>query len=102
MLSHQHAAFTGDVLVTNNEICKRRRGFGGMNIYDVTDPRPRRPRGRLRRLHRRAACARRRANEIHSVFAWDAGDKAYAVMVDNEETADVDIVDITDPQASRS
>ena len=38
------------------------------------------------------------AHEIHSVFAWDAGDKAYAVIVDNEEEADVDIIDITDPK----
>ena len=32
------------------------------------------------------------------MFAWDAGSKAYAVMVDNEEATDVDIVDITDPR----
>jgi hypothetical protein len=35
---------------------------------------------------------------IHSVFAWDAGSKAYAVIVDNEEGADVDVIDITDPK----
>jgi len=36
------AAFKGQILVTNNEICKENAGFGGMNIYDVTNPaRPR-------------------------------------------------------------
>jgi hypothetical protein len=38
------------------------------------------------------------AHEIHSVFAWDAGSEAYAVIVDNEEGDDVDIVDITNPR----
>jgi hypothetical protein len=38
------------------------------------------------------------AHEIHSVFAWDAGEKAYAVIVDNEEQLDVDILDITNPK----
>jgi hypothetical protein len=35
---------------------------------------------------------------VHSAFGWTTGDKAYAVLVDNEETADVDILDITDPR----
>ncbi|HSP29237.1 MAG TPA: PA domain-containing protein, partial [Ilumatobacteraceae bacterium] len=35
---------------------------------------------------------------VHSVFGWQDGDKAYAVMVDNEEATDVDIVDITNPR----
>ena len=38
------------------------------------------------------------SNETHSVFAWDAGAKAYAVIVDNEEGTDVDVMDITDPR----
>ncbi len=32
------AHFTGDILVSNNEICKGQAGFGGMYVYDVTDP----------------------------------------------------------------
>ncbi len=88
--------FTGDVLLTNNEICAE-GGFGGINLYDVTDPLnpvplaegfgdfddPRNP--------------QTSAHQTHSVFAWDAGDQAYAVMVDNQEAEDVDIVDITKP-----
>ena len=45
-----------------------------------------------------AGQGKKAANEIHSVFAWDAGDKAYAVIVDNEEGPDVDIVDISNPK----
>ncbi len=30
--------FTGDVLLTNNEICNPATGFGGINLHDVTDP----------------------------------------------------------------
>ncbi|MBA3291920.1 MAG: CHRD domain-containing protein [Actinobacteria bacterium] len=36
-------------------------------------------------------------NQIHSAFAWQAGDQAYVVIVDNEEFTDVDIFEITDP-----
>jgi hypothetical protein len=38
-------------------------------------------------------------HQTHSVFVWQDGDRAYAVMVDNEEFEDVDIVDITDPRS---
>jgi len=97
-LSIDTAAFTGDILVTNNETCKDAAGFGGMNIYDVTDP------ANPEHLavgfgdYTDGGNRKKTANEIHSVFAWQAGDNAYAVMVDNEETADVDIVDITNPR----
>jgi hypothetical protein len=92
------AAFTGDVLVTNNEICKGTAGFGGMNIYDVTDPARPTPLAVGFGDSTDGGNQKKTANQIHSVFAWDAGDRAYAVLVDNEEAADVDIVDITDPK----
>ena len=39
---------------------------------------------------------------MHSAFAWQPSpDKAYAVLVDNEESADIDIADITDPRKPR-
>ncbi|RBY97513.1 hypothetical protein DQ237_00725 [Blastococcus sp. TF02-8] len=92
-------SFTGDVLVTNNEICKDTAGFGGMNIYDVTNPaRPKPLAVGFGDTSAGGNNQKKTANEIHSVFAWDAGNKAYAVMVDNEEAADVDIVDITNPK----
>lgn len=92
-------SFTGDVLVTNNEICKDTAGFGGMNVYDVTNPaRPTPLAVGFGDTSDEANNAKKTADQTHSVFAWDAGNKAYAVMVDNEEAADVDIVDITQPK----
>lgn len=88
--------FKGDILVTNNENCGTNPArVGGMSIYDVTDP-----------LNPVALAVGKgdtnngvlpRARQIHSVFAWQAGKHAYAIIVDNEEVTDVDIMEITDP-----
>ena len=91
-------AFNGDILVTNNEKCKDKAGFGGMNIYDVTEAAHPTPLAEGVGDSTVPGQGKKDANEIHSVFAWDAGDKAYAVIVDNEEGTDVDIIDITDPK----
>jgi hypothetical protein len=91
-------AFNGDILVTNNEKCKEPAGFGGMNIYDVSRPTAPTPLAEGVGDESVAGAGKKDANEIHSVFAWDAGSKAYAVIVDNEEGTDVDIIDITDPK----
>ena len=97
-LSISTPKFTGDILVSNNEKCGDKTGFGGMNLYNISNP------GNPSMLAEGIGDTtangqgKKAANEIHSVFAWDAGDKAYAVMVDNEEGLDVDIVDITDPK----
>ncbi|GAA5158920.1 PA domain-containing protein [Ornithinimicrobium tianjinense] len=91
--------FVGDILVTNNEVCKGSAGFGGVNIYDVTNPEH--PTYLVEGIgddNIAAKDKKKQAHEIHSAFAWDAGDKAYVVIVDNEETADVDILDITNPR----
>ena len=92
------AAFNGDILVTNNEKCNDTAGFGGMNIYDVSNPKAPTPLYEGFGDDAVNGTGKKDAHEIHSVFAWDAGTKAYAVMVDNEEAEDVDIVDITDPR----
>ena len=91
-------AFDGDILVTNNEKCKEPAGFGGMNIYDVSKPSSPTPLAEGIGDSTVAGAGKKDAHEIHSVFAWDAGEKAYAVIVDNEEGTDVDIIDITDPK----
>ncbi|MCY7342953.1 MAG: hypothetical protein LH603_14210 [Pseudonocardia sp.] len=91
-------AFNGNILVTNNEVCKDKAGFGGMSIYDVTNPARPTPLAVGFGDETAPGQGKKAANQIHSVFAWDAGAKAYAVMVDNEEGRDVDIVDITDPK----
>ncbi len=90
--------FNGDILVSNNEKCKEQAGFGGMNIYDITKPTAPTPLTEGFGDSSVPGAGKKDAHEIHSVFAWDAGDNAYAVMVDNEEGDDVDIVDITDPK----
>jgi hypothetical protein len=88
-------AFTGQVLIFNNEICAE-GGEGGVSLWDVTDP-----------LNPVVLTAHAgdddpgglvsRFNQIHSAFGWQAGDRAFVVIVDNEETTDVDIFEITDP-----
>ncbi|MGN9841507.1 PA domain-containing protein [Nonomuraea sp. H19] len=94
-------AFNGDILVTNNEKCKESPGVGGLNIHDVTDPAHPTPLAVGIGDETVAGAGKKDANEIHSVFAWDAGNKAYAVIVDNEEGHDVDILDITNPKKPR-
>ena len=94
--------FSGDILVSNNEKCNEKTGYGGVNLYDVTRP------TRALPLFEGAGdtngangVKRKSANSIHSAFAWDAGSKAYVAIVDNVETTDVDILDITDPRSPR-
>ena len=98
-------SFSGDVLVTNNERCNPTAGFGGLNIYDVSNPKRPTPLavGIGDSSSTGVATAngegKKGAHDIHSVFAWDAGDRAYVAIVDNDEAVDVDIMDITDPKA---
>jgi hypothetical protein len=90
--------FNGDILVSNNEKCKATAGVGGLNIYDVTNAEHPTPLVEGFGDETVPGQGKKAANEIHSIFAWDAGDNAYAVIVDNEEGPDVDIVDISDPK----
>ena len=92
------ASYDGDILVSNNEKCKDKAGFGGLNIYDVSDPAHPTLLAEGFGDETVAGQGKKAANEIHSIFAWDAGSKAYAVIVDNEEGPDVDIVDISNPK----
>ena len=92
------ASYDGDILVSNNEKCKATAGFGGLNIYAVDDPAHPTVLTEGFGDETAAGQGKKAANEIHSIFAWDAGAKAYAVIVDNEEGQDVDIVDISNPK----
>src|SRR5207253_6529856 len=96
------ARFNGDMLVLNNEGCGK-NFKAGFSLWDISNPlKPMKlsenvgdftaPDGLLNRP--------RDANNIHSAFAWDAGNEAYIVVVDDVEqsTPDVDIFDITDPR----
>ena len=95
------SAFTGNILVTNNEKCNETTGFGGINLYNVSKPNQPVPLYEGFGDDAVAGTGKKDAHETHSVFAWDAGSKAYAVIVDNEEAVDVDMVDITDPRKPR-
>lgn len=87
---------SGDLLAFNNEICdEAKQANGGMTLVDVSNP------AEPKKLVQHAGDINPetgKANQIHSVFICDAGDKAYAVIVDDEEATDVDIMDITDPR----
>lgn len=90
--------FTGEVLAFQNEICPgETNGVGGITLIDVTNPE------KPKKLVEGAGDfsipgkAQTKANETHSVRMWTDGDKAYAVLVDDLEDTDVDILDITNP-----
>jgi hypothetical protein len=93
-------AFTGQVLIHNNETCVPAAGplgtgpGGGTSMWDVTDPANPVPLA----LHFGEGDPGV-AHQSHSAFGWQQGDRAYVVQVDNDEfsTADVDIWDITNP-----
>jgi hypothetical protein len=96
-------AFTGDLLILSNEACTA-TGIGGLTLWDITDP--------LNpvKLSERGGDYTNGpftdpdsvdpvAHESHSAMAWQAGDNAYAIAIDNEEDPnDIDFFDITDPR----
>lgn len=109
--------WTGDLLAFNNEDCTNNadntnvNSHGGATLVDVTSPKTwkylaegfgDKSIGPLGTPNTEAD-----AHEIHSIFVWEdengtttnADDTAYAVLVDNEEDWDVDILDITDPKS---
>jgi len=92
------AKFTGDILVFNHESCGP-QDKGGFSIYDVTNPlKPTPLVQNYGDFNVSASDNGKDANDIHSIFAWQAGPKAYAVIVDDFEGTDVDIFDITNPK----
>jgi hypothetical protein len=99
-------SFVGDVLIHQNETCdpaiSEEGKIGGISLWNVTNPR--RPTPIVLHAGDYTAddgTAEASANTVHSMFAWrnDFTKRTYVVLVDNEETTDVDIMDITDPRA---
>ena len=94
--------FTGDILVLSNETCGT-RGIGGLTIWDVTDP----LNPVLLSDHggdytdghfTDPTNVDPVAHDSHSAMAWQAGDNAYVIAIDNDEDPnDLDFFDITDP-----
>jgi hypothetical protein len=93
--------YTRDILVVSNEWCLAKSNPklnpGGITIYDIDDPtNP----VRLVRAFGDFDLHGSRANESHSVIAWDTGEgDAFAAAIDNEEVEDVDLFEITDPSS---
>lgn len=93
--------YEGDLLIHNNEIC----GFpetgvpnGGISLVDVSNPEaPEKLAEGVGDFDPEGINGPDVAHTVHSAFAWQADNKAYAVLVDNEEGSDVDIMDISDP-----
>jgi hypothetical protein len=91
-------SFQGDALIINNEVCAfTGEQIGGFSIYDVTNPAS--PVALVEGAGDLTPSHYAETNQIHSAFAWQPDSKAYVVIVDDEESADVDIFDITDPRA---
>lgn len=96
-------SFKGDILIHSQEFCGQgfiprlisngavvAPGQGGISIYDVTNP-----------LKPRALKQNFLPFQVHNTFIYQQGDKAFVVVVDDENERDVHIVDITNPSAPR-
>ena len=91
-----------DVLLFNNEICDPETGKGGLTLVDVTDPRS--PVVLAAHVGDTTGDgsddnAVTDVHTIHSVFGWVDGSRAFAVLIDDDEARDIDIMEITDPAA---
>ncbi|MFE7844121.1 PA domain-containing protein [Microbacterium sp. NPDC057407] len=90
--------FSGEVLAYQNEICPGdTKGVGGVTLVDVTDPTKPKKLVEGAGDFSVAGKAQTKANETHSVRMWTDGGRAYAVLVDDLEDTDIDILDITNP-----
>jgi len=99
--------FNGVLFIHQNETCPgapeptEARTRGGINLWDVTDAAAPKP------LVKHAGDYTNpeggvddQANQTHSAFAWtnEFDGRTYAVLVDDEEFTDIDILDITNPR----
>jgi len=99
--------FDGVLFIHQNETCPgapaptEPRTRGGINIWDISDPtHPQLLVKHAGDFTNPAGGMDSQANQTHSVFAWtnDFNGRTYAVLVDDEELTDLDIMDITDPR----
>lgn len=92
------AKFSGDVLLMNHEGCGK-NFKAGVSLWDVTDPaKPKKLSEHFGDITIGGARDVPDVNQTHSAFMWDTGPNAYLISVDDEESADVDIFDITNPK----
>jgi hypothetical protein len=104
----KNAFFDGVLFIHQNETCpgapepKKPATRGGINIWDVTDA----TKPELLVKHagdytNASGGMDPQANQTHSAFAWTNrfDGRTYVVLVDDEEAADLDILDITNPRS---
>jgi hypothetical protein len=104
LLSVDTKYFTGTLFAVNNEhgTCPDVDTTigGGFDLYDVSNPNS--PRTLVQGWGDQGGEGRMNgsqpSNTYHSVFMWKDDGKVYLVGTDNEEFADVDIWDITNPR----
>ena len=104
LLSINTKYFEGKLLAVNNEHCTFKPVDttigGGFDLYDVSDPKN--PKTLVQGWGDQGGEGRMNgsqpSNTYHSVFMWKDDGKVYLVGTDNEELADVDIWDITNPR----
>ena len=104
--------FRGDLLAVSNEhelglanptCTPTDQTQGGFDLFDVSDPAN--PKPLVRGFGDMGAdepnatnpATHQMSNEYHSAFVWQDGNSVFLVAVDNLETTDVDIFDITNP-----
>ncbi len=96
--------FDGVLFIHQNETCPGApaptapRTRGGINIWDISDPEH--PELLVKHAGDLDGGFDNQPNQTHSVFAWTSpfDGRTYAVLVDDEEFTDLDILDITDPR----
>ncbi|MGH3022083.1 MAG: PA domain-containing protein [Gaiellaceae bacterium] len=103
----RNQVFDGVIFVHQNETCPGAPAptapatRGGINIWDITDPES--PDLLVKHagdFTNPAGGIDPQPNDTHNVFVWTNvfDGRTYAVLVDNEEFADLDIMDISDPR----
>ena len=97
VLHIETSKFSGDLLVMNAEACGKNYK-GGFMLYDVTDP--------LKPVKLAEGWGERTksdTHQTHSAFVWQppGSTSAYLVLQDEEDLADLDIFDISNPRRPR-
>jgi hypothetical protein len=91
--------FRGDMLIHNNEACNGAQPSpSGASLWDVTDPNNPSPLN-LNFGDPAPAVANQTFHTTHSAQLFTQPGKVFAVLKDNDELADVDIFDVTNPAA---
>jgi len=107
VLEMNNQYFKGALFMHQNETCPDAaaptapRTRGGINIWDISNPES----PTLLVAHAGdytgpEGVLEEQANQVHSQFAWTNKytGRTYVVLVDDEESTDLDILDITDPR----